>query len=232
MIGGALALVILGSLCAVAAWLWRTRIYRHFFHPIISARKLRSFRELPVQTGDVVFLGDSLTSQGRWGEWFPGVPVRNRGISGDTTADVLARLGEVVRTAPAQIFLMVGTNDLGLGVRQEVVLENVAAIVTEIRRATPQTEIYLQTLLPRDAAYVERIAMVNQGLALLAEKEGLVLIDVGRAMSSSTGTLRAELTRDSLHLEGAGYAVWRKALAPFVGTPSMVWETQQGKGGR
>ena len=220
LFGGSFALNVLGLLVLVGAWFWRAQLYRQWIHPTVTARQVSFFKQFPVGTGDVVFLGDSLTSQGRWGELFPGVPVRNRGISGDVTADVLARLEEITTASPSQIFLMIGTNDLGLGLSEEVLLGNVSAILEEIRRASPETELYLQTLLPRSEAYVEQIRSVNTSLAEMAARAGVTLVDVGGAMRSPTGTLRPELTDDELHLSGPGYAIWGETLADWVRTPA------------
>lgn len=220
LVGGSLLLNVLCVAALAGGWFWRAPLYRYFIHPVVTARQMSFFREFPVTAGDVVFLGDSLTSQGRWGELFPGVAARNRGVSGDVTTDILGRLGEITAGAPAQIFLMVGTNDLGLGLPEEALLRNVDAILDEILRASPETKVYLQTLLPRSAAYVEPIRSVNQGLAVLAHRRGLPLLDVGGAMRSAAGTLRPELTRDELHLLGPGYAIWKSALDPWVLGPS------------
>jgi len=217
LVGGSLALSLLGVLVLAAAWFWRARLYRTLFHPVVTARQSSFFREFPVRAGDVVFLGDSLTSQARWGELFPGVAARNRGISGDTTADVRARLREITSAAPAQIFLMIGTNDLGLGLSEEVVLQNIDAILEEIRIESPRTEVFVQTLLPRSRGYAARIRSVNEGLIALADRRGLRWIDVGGAMSSAEGALRADLTGDELHLLGPGYEIWKTTLAPWVG---------------
>lgn len=229
-IGGSFALILLSSAVLGLVWFWRARVYRALVHPVTAARQRVLFDKFPVEEGDVVFLGDSLTRQGRWGEMFPGVPVRNRGVSGDTTSDVHARVPEAARAAPAQIFLMIGTNDLGLGLSAEVVLANLSRIVSEIRRTSPATALVLQTLLPRDAALGPSVEAVNRGLALLAEREGLALVDVGQAMRSPAGTLRSELSRDGLHLVDAGYQVWKDALDPWVRRSSLPAGANTGRG--
>ena len=77
----------------------------------------RIFRELaPKQHGAIVFFGDSIT-QG-WGDdfrgKFPKLNVANRGISGDITRGLLARLDEdVLALSPRAIVLLIGTNDIG-----------------------------------------------------------------------------------------------------------------------
>jgi len=229
-IGGSFALILFSSAVLGLVWFWRARVYRVLVHPVTAARDRVLFDKFPVEQGDVVFLGDSLTRQGRWGEMYPGVPVRNRGVSGDTTSDVHARLPQAVRAAPAQIFLMIGTNDLGLGRSAEVVLANLSRIVSEIRRISPATTLVLQTLLPREAALRSSVEAVNRGLAALAEREGLPLVDVGQAMRSPAGTLRPELTRDGLHLLDAGYQVWKDALDPWVRRTALPEGGDTGRG--
>lgn len=228
-IGGGFALVLVSLAVLSLVWFWRARVYRSLVHPVMAARQRVLFERFPVKQGDVVFLGDSLTQQGPWGEMFPGVPVRNRGVSGDTTSDVHARVLEATHAAPAQIFLMIGTNDLGLGLSAGAVLANLSRIVSEIRRTSPGTALVLQTLLPREAALRTNVEAVNRGLALLAEREGLPLVDVGRAMRSPAGTLRPELTRDGLHLVDAGYQVWKDALEPWVRRSSVPAGEETGR---
>jgi hypothetical protein len=69
----------------IAAWVLRPA----------RERLVSFFAANPIAPGQVVFLGDSLTDGARWDELFPGIPVRNRGVPADTTADVLARLDQV-----------------------------------------------------------------------------------------------------------------------------------------
>jgi len=78
-------------------------------------RRLRIFERNPVRQGDVVFLADSITQTGKWEDFFPDSPTRNRGIAGDTTRRVLARVPEVARGHPAKVFVLIGTNDVSTG---------------------------------------------------------------------------------------------------------------------
>ncbi len=81
------------------------------------------FRELNGMP-DIVMLGDSLTEWGNWHELVPEFRVINRGIAGDTSFGVLGRLQEVIDRRPKVVFVMVGTNDLGLRVPPESLLRN------------------------------------------------------------------------------------------------------------
>jgi len=63
---------------------------------------------------EIVMLGDSLTEWGNWHELVPEHRVINRGIAGDTSSGVLDRLQEVIERRPKVVFVMIGTNDIGL----------------------------------------------------------------------------------------------------------------------
>jgi hypothetical protein len=113
------------------------------------ARAVTQFKALPVESGDTVFLGDSLTEYETWYALFPDTPVRNRGSVGDDTAGALARLGEVTAGSPAQVFLMIGTNDLTYGLPESQIVANVERIVSAIKADSPRTKVFVQSLLPR-----------------------------------------------------------------------------------
>ena len=74
-------------------------------------RHVSFFAAFPVEQRDIVFVGDELTEEGRWSELFPGTPVKNRGIAGDTTRDVALRIGQVASGNPGKVFLMIGGKD-------------------------------------------------------------------------------------------------------------------------
>jgi len=68
-------------------------------------------QQLPADPGRVVFLGDSITDGWRLGEYFPGKPYVNRGISGQTTPQMLVRVfPDVIALKPAVLLVCAGTN--------------------------------------------------------------------------------------------------------------------------
>ncbi len=174
------------------------------------------FAATPLAAGDIVFLGDSITEGAEWNELFPGLPVRDRGISGDTTAGVLARLGMVTASRPAAVFLLVGTNELASAPDPAPGLARQREIIARIRRESPDTRVFVQSLLPRAAAYRERIESYNDALRGICREAGVVFIDLYPAFLASDGSLRDELTFDELHLNGAGYRRWQELLRPHL----------------
>ncbi len=183
-------------------------------------QKCDFFAAHPIQPGDIVFLGDSLTDGARWDEIFPHLPVKNRGINADTTPGVLARLNAILPGKPAAIFLLIGTNDLPWYIfrSDEAILLTYREILQRIQRESPQTRIFVQSLLPRGQRYARRIQGLNRELEKIAAEFGCSFINIHSELAGPAGELRAELTNDNLHLMAAGYARWEKILRPYLET--------------
>ncbi|MFE5286221.1 GDSL-type esterase/lipase family protein [Nocardia sp. NPDC056611] len=184
------------------------------------AMRASQFEQLPAPTGRVVFFGDSITEGGLWDEWFPQVRPVNRGIGGNTVDDLRARLDTAI-DAPEAIFLLIGTNDLGLGQTPGQVGENLRRLVEEIRERAPHTPLHVQSVMPRRAKFAERIRELNSAAWQIAAEADAWYIDLWPALADSNGALRPEFTRDGLHLSGAGYAAWVEVLRPHVAALSI-----------
>jgi len=197
-------------------YLWLGTPYRDFIHPRMSASTLSFFEAFPVQAGDIVFLGDSITAGGKWNEMFPSLPVRNRGIGGDRTDDLLARIDPLLKAPVARIIIKIGTNDLGTGVPEDTLLSNYEFLLDRIVSEQPNTQVFVQSVLPRSADYRDQVEAVNAALFVLAEERDLVFIDLYSAFLAEDGSIRDEFTSDELHLSGAGYREWQRLLEPFV----------------
>ena len=178
------------------------------------------FLNAPVSEGSVIFLGDSLTDWLSLNELLPGVRVLNRGIAGDTTTGVLQRLDEVIRHKPAKLFLLIGTNDIAMGVSERKITSNIREIITRIQEGSPSTTIYLQTLIPVNSRYMGyrhnmKIDVVNEVLRGVAGEKGCVLVDLYEIFAEN-GELPLKYTFDGLHLNGEGAVKWIEFVAPLV----------------
>ncbi|WP_436789654.1 DUF459 domain-containing protein [Yinghuangia sp. YIM S10712] len=190
----------------------------------MRATQFEQFVPLPDQ---VVFLGDSITEGGLWHEWFPGLPVLNRGIGGNTVDDVLARL-DTTLVNPAAVFLLVGTNDLDTGTGMEQFLargprrtaeetaERMRHLVAAIREGAPETALFVQSVMPRQAELADMLRTLNAEYRRIAKDAAGTYIDLWPALADATGQLRPEYTLDNLHLTGAGYAAWVGQLRPYI----------------
>ncbi|MFA9452939.1 MAG: GDSL-type esterase/lipase family protein [Candidatus Aminicenantaceae bacterium] len=183
------------------------------------------FRLLPNDRGEIIFLGDSITEGCDWSEMFHNPLIKNRGISGDVTRGVLDRLDEVVESMPAKIFLMIGINDLALGLTEKQILANIKSIIREVRLKSPDTTMYLQSLLPVNPDFRvfpdhankgAQIKNINLVLRRMAHDYGAEFVNLYPLFIGEGEKLDPEFTNDGLHLTGAGYAVWKEAVAPFL----------------
>jgi len=177
--------------------------------------QLAQFRKMPILPKSIIFLGNSLTDAGRWNDILPDLPVLNRGISGDISYGVLARLDEIIRHQPKKVFLMIGVNDLKRGIPTQNIIENYSRIVHEIKRTSPKTKIYLNSILPINPDKLiesfktvknSDIQILNEGLKQISQTEkGVQFINLHTVLADKNGYLRSEITPDGIHLEVSAY---------------------------
>lgn len=184
------------------------------------------FEELPVTSKDIIFLGNSITNGGEWGELFNNKNVKNRGISGDICMGVYDRLGAILRGKPAKIFLLIGINDISRGTSADTIVYRIGMIVSKIRKESPKTKLYLQSVLPvtdhykmfgGHTAHWQEIKEMNDGIKSLADKENLTYVDLYSSfVDEQTGKMNIDYTNDGLHLLGKGYMKWVEIVKPYI----------------
>ena len=176
------------------------------------------------EAGRVVFYGDSITDG--WGRvagttFFPGKPYVNRGISGQTTAQMLVRFQQdVVALKPAVVVILAGTNDIAgnTGPATQAMIEDNLRSMVQLARANG-IRVVLASVLPASAypwrpGYrpAEAIRALNRWIEAEAGETGAVYLDYYRAMGNADGGLDARLAADGVHPTPAGYAV----MAPLA----------------
>lgn len=174
----------------------------------------------------IVFAGDSLTAGGRWQEWFPEYEVLNYGVAGNTTDDLLERLGEIVDTKPQAIVLMIGTNDFGKRRRTtEYVVRNIETIMCDLRRDLPGARLLLQSIPPRGREFAPEIKDANRHLRQFSATVKAQYLDLWPALAFDGEELNPIFSDDRLHLNDAGYEAWLGELRPglerLYGAPPM-----------
>lgn len=177
----------------------------------------------------VVFMGDSITDfWGRkFGKFFPGKPYINRGISGQTTPQMLIRFRpDVLALKPRAVVILAGTNDIA-GNTGPMTLEDIEAnllSMVELAQANG-VRVVLASVLPTSDYHRpqtarrpnEKIRALNDWMKNLVKQRKLVFLDYYSAMIDDQGVLKKELTYDGLHPDEAGYEVMQplaeKAIA-------------------
>lgn len=180
-------------------------------------QRMEFFKAMPHHKHEIVFLGNSITEHGEWQELIPGKYVLNRGIGGDNSFGVLSRVDEIAAAHPDKIFLLIGINDLFRKLPYDVTLFNYKRIISHIKRLSPKTKIFVQSVLPINESMTKepytkgRNAMVpelNRRIKALAEAEGLTYIDLHPLFKGDDGNLIKELSIDGVHLKASAYITW------------------------
>jgi lysophospholipase L1-like esterase len=173
--------------------------------------------------GRVVFLGDSITDAWDLTKYFPGKPYVNRGISGQTTAQMVMRMyPDVVRLHPAAFILLAGTNDItrNTGAETAEMVEDNFRAMSDLARAN-NIKIILCLLTPiSDYAPIKQtpqrppgdILNLNHWLESYARDAHAVIADYFTALVDDRGMLREGYSNDGLHPNAKGYEL----LAPVA----------------
>ena len=180
--------------------------------------RINEFRKTPLKHGDIVFLGNSITEMGAdWGARFNSSIVKNRGISGDVTEGVLARLGEINYSKPALVFILIGINDVFRDKKTEFTVANIIEITRVIHRYSPDTKIYVQTILPTsNPSIVAKIKGINYILFSKQQSENYSIINLHALFADENDIIKKEYTVDGVHLTEDGYRVWVNAVKKFI----------------
>ena len=175
----------------------------------------------------VVFMGDSITDGWKLNQYFPGKPYVNRGISGQTTPQMLARMFEdVINLEPAAIIILAGTNDIARNTGPEtlaMVEENFQAMaelaqVHKIRvilcALTPVSDYGPKKMTegrpPAD------ILKLNAWLKDYAARTHAVYADYFGALVDDKGMLKDGFSRDGLHPNDKGYGLMAPVAAAAI----------------
>ena len=188
------------------------------------------------EPGRVVFMGDSITDGWALDTSFPGKPYVNRGIGGQTTAQMLVRMyPDVIALQPAAVIILAGTNDVSRNNGPqtfEMIQQNIMAM-TELA-TTHHIRIILSSLLPITDAKMQSAAQgggpivqsqhrppadilkLNAWLKNYAAQIGAGYADYYSATVDEQGFLRAPITEDGLHPNVGGYALMAPVAAASI----------------
>ena len=184
---------------------------------------IKEFKSNPLNYGDIVFLGNSITSGGKdWSKRLKHPNIRNRGIGGDVTDGVLARIDEIIYFKPKAVFLLIGINDLWNNnspnnPSAEYIANNIIQIAQVINAETPKTKIYVQTVLPIEKEqYKTSILKVNEIIKANEKENPYQIVDLYSIFVNENGLIRKELSTDGIHLNEMGYDAWVEFIKPII----------------
>lgn len=194
------------------------------FHSNIYPGLLSRLDILPKTKGDIIFIGDSHTEGLDWAKMFSENRIRNMGIGMETSEGILKRLDTVIRLQPTKLFIMVGIADLNnYYVPLPKIIDNFRKIIQEIEKESPQTKLFVQSVLPKKkyaSTYIglnRDILILNEELnALCSKYDQATYIDLHKLFSTTGNELSTQYTYDGGHLNGQGYLLWVSVIKEFV----------------
>ncbi|MFZ1013600.1 MAG: SGNH/GDSL hydrolase family protein [Terracidiphilus sp.] len=189
---------------------------------------LARFKEDDVKLGPpasgvnrVVFMGDSITEGWHLDQSFPGKPYINRGISGQTTPQMLVRFRQdVIALQPKVVVILAGTNDMAGNTGPETLdeIEDNLASMADLAHSNG-IRVVLCSITPAfdypwqpGLTPAPKIDLLNSWLRGYALAKGYVYVDYHSAMKDARDGLPPALSHDGVHPLPAGYAV----MAPLV----------------
>ncbi|MGT2935666.1 GDSL-type esterase/lipase family protein [Streptococcus castoreus] len=189
--------------------------------------RLKSYQKInqSIKSDGIVFAGDSII------EFFPlkkylgrNLPLYNRGIAGIDTYFLEKHMATYLCPMNAkQLFLLIGTNDLGLGHSISEIRGKVVDIIADFKAANSSCQIYLISVLPvsnleKYASTVkvrsnETIDQLNLELATIPD---IFFLSVANFLKNNQNALDQAYTKDGLHLNMAGYERLSELLRPYL----------------
>ena len=187
-----------------------------------------SFKVLSTNSESIVFIGNSITDMHCWPEAFITsegnyLPIVNRGNSGTYSTEQSDNLESYIAGKPKKVFMMIGTNDIatsgGLNFSGEQVLAYVKSIVERIHARSPQTKIYLYSILKNNTSNRVEATWLHTNEIVKAyvnskNDDRLKYIDLYDKLA---GVAQGNVwSYDNLHLTAAAYKVWCESICEYL----------------
>lgn len=180
----------------------------------------------------VVFMGNSITIGWAGGqpEFFEGKPYVNRGISGQTTPQMLLRFRQdVIALKPKVVVILAGTNDIAGNtgpMTLEQIMDNLKSMA-EIARANGIAVVLSSVLPAEDYPWRpglepnKKIPALNEMIRTYAEQNDIVYLDYFAALTNDKNGMDPELAQDGVHPTKKGYEIMaplaEKAISESLG---------------
>ena len=212
------------TLCLLCCAVFNKSFGQDFpFYKEILAFKKQDSTSFPLKQS-ILFVGSSsFTNWKDVQDYFPEQTIINRGFGGSSFPDVIRYYGEVISPYKAkQVVIYCGENDLAASdtVTAQLVFQRFKQLFTIIRKNDPSVSLAFVSIKPSPSRrhLWPKVIAANQLIKnYLTTKKKTAFIDVYHPMLNNNGTVKSEIfLEDSLHMNARGYAIWKKAIAPYL----------------
>lgn len=193
-----------------------------FYNDIQNFKKHDSIQPPPQHA--ILFVGSS--SFTKWTDvqdYFPGTTIINRGFGGSSLPDVIRYAKDIIYPYhPKQVVIYCGENDFAASdtVTSDLVVSRVKTLFYLIRRKMPNTKFAFISIKPSPsrARLMPKEVVANAAIKnFLATQNNTAFIDVYHPMLDASGKpISSIFLSDSLHMNANGYAIWKKAIDPYL----------------
>ena len=191
---------------------------------LISLKKdVSNNKQIVYISGKTIFFGDSITERYDLDKYFHNSDYINKGIGGNTTRDLLARINkDVIDYNPSNVVILIGTNDYSVGkIGKEETIQNIENLLLILKIKLPETKIYVESIYPVDEEktsdrFNEDYRFINDKVKLLCEDMDYVsYVDLYNNLLDG-GKLNSKYSEDGLHLNNDGYVVVSNKLSKYL----------------
>lgn len=192
-------------------------------------RRADMFEVMATRTNECIeFVGGSIMEDCEWSEIFDNPKIINRGISGNTSVDILNRIDELIRHKPSKVFLETGTSDLSNGIGIDTIVNNISKITQFFHRENPDTRFYIFSILPSVPAGSgpipgmknvsnDDILALNIQLKSFCKKNKFTYIDLyPYFLGEDKTSLDTSLGNSNSRLSVSGYGLLKELIAEYV----------------
>ena len=179
-------------------------------------------KDTPIPEGAVLFVGSSsIKIWDRLDEDFPGINAVDRGFGGSQFSDLLYYIDRVVTCyKPSKIFIYEGDNDISAGKKPKDILNEAKQVRRAIARKLPGVPVLFISAKPSVARWKlrKKYMQLNSELsAYAASTPNTGFVNVWSPAIDASGEVMKDIfLEDDLHMNAKGYAIWKKAIEPFL----------------
>lgn len=193
-----------------------------FLHGQITyfQEKHELYSTFPISKGDIVFVGDDVADRGIWDAFYGANNVKNRGIALEGTECTNYRIKDIAKQHPSVIVISTGLYDLKRGCSAEDTKKMVAHIIKETKMISPMTKVYYLAIVPDtgskkvEGSVADSARVVNEYVKSHFPNK---YIAIDELMCDDQGYIFDYFCVGDNRINGAGYEIIAKAVAPYIG---------------